>query len=132
MAIQLSAAVRQSMIATYIATVSTTPKLNFYSGTKPTATTSAATGTTLATLTLPSTWVTSAAGVTTIASGPWTGTGISAGTIGYFRLNDSANTTVIEQGDVAVGSGDINLDNNVIAVGQTISISTWTRTQGGA
>jgi hypothetical protein len=136
--LQMDACTRQSMIAAYITSVGTLPKLIFRSGTQPGACASVDSGTMLGILTLPSTWQSSASGVTTIANGPWTGTGAAAGTIGHYRLKDSSATatdnsgTTKEQGTVGTSASDINVDNLVVASGQTISISSWTRTQGGA
>ncbi len=52
--------------------------LDFYSGAIPATTTLAASGTVLATVAVPATPWTEAAGSTTIASGPWTTTGLTA------------------------------------------------------
>jgi hypothetical protein len=126
------------MIASYVSSIGATPKLVLRNGTIPGACGSVDAGTMLAILTLPSTWQTSASGITTIASGPWTGTGATAGTITHYRLKDTSATssdntgTTHEQGTVSTSGADINVDNLVVAVGQTISISSWNRTQGGA
>ena len=136
--LQLGGVLRQAMIVSYTTSVGGSPKLIFRNGTKPSSCTAADAGTMLAILTLPATWVSSATGITTITNGPWSGTGATAGTITHYRLKDSAATasdnsgTTHEQGSCGTGTFDINLDNLVIAVGQTVSIATWNRTQGGA
>jgi hypothetical protein len=136
--LQLGATLRNAMIGQYETTLGTAPKLIFRSGAQPGACNSVDSGTMLAILTLPSDWQSNAAGVTTIVGGPWTGTGAAAGTIAHYRLKDSTATatdntgTTHEQGTCGTTASDINLDNLVVAVGQTISVTSWTRTQGGA
>ena len=138
MAIQLGATLRNNMIGQYESTIGTVPKLILRSGAQPGAANSADSGSLLAILTLPTDWQTNAAGVTTIANGPWTGTGAAAGTVGHYRLKDSTATasdntgTTHEQGTAGTGGTDIVLDNAVVAISQAISVTSWTRTQGGA
>jgi hypothetical protein len=139
MAIQLGDALRTAMINVYETTLGTSPKLILRTGTQPTRCNSVDAGSMLAVLTLPSDWISSAAsgGSVTIVGGPWTGTGSSAGTATHYRLKNSSATTTDntgtthEQGSVGVSSEDLVLDNAVIAVGQAISITSWTRTMGG-
>jgi hypothetical protein len=133
MTIQLGTTLRTNMIDEYETTVGTSPRLILRSGTQPAACNSADTGSMLASLTLPSDWIsTGASGSVTIVGGPWTGTGATAGTAGHYRIKDSAESVTHEQGSVGTGGEDLVLDNAVIAVGQAISITTWTRTMGGA
>jgi len=138
MAIQLGVTLRNNMIGQYETTVSTSPKLIFRSGTQPSSCGASDGGSLLAILTLPADWQSNASGITTIVGNPWTGTGAAAGTIGHYRLKDSTATasdntgTTHEQGACGTSGSDINLDNLVVAVGQTISVTSWTRTQGGA
>ncbi len=136
MTIQLDTTLRNNMIGQYETTIGTTPKLILRSGTQPANCAAVDSGTFLAILTLPSDWQGAASGGSvSIANGPWTGTGSAAGTAGHYRLKDSTATstdntgTTHEQG--AVGT-DIVLDNAVVAVGQAINVTSWTRTQGGA
>jgi hypothetical protein len=138
MAIQLGTTLRNNMIGQYETTLGTTPKLILRSGAPPAAANSVDSGTFLAILTLPSDWLNAASAGAVTLLGTWSGTGTSAGTAGHYRLKDSTATstdntgTTHEQGTVGQGSGDLSLDNNVIAASQAISITTWTRTQGGA
>lgn len=63
------------------------------------------------------------------------GTAVGTGTPGYFRLcTDSTTTdgsTVIVEGTCAVGSGELNFAST-IASGGTVSISSFTITEGNA
>lgn len=138
MAIQLSTTLRNNMIGQYETTLGTTPKLILRTGAQPANCAASDSGTFLAILTLPSDWLNAASGGAVTLLGAWSGTGSAAGTAAHYRLKDSTATstndtgTTHEQGSVGLGSGDLSLDNNVIANGQAISITTWTRTQGGA
>ncbi len=57
-------------------------------------------------------------------------TGLAAGTAGYYRLTDSAGTTCHEQGNLT--SDGLTIDNAVIAVGQAVNVTSWTKTEPGA
>ena len=109
-------------------------KLYIYSGSVPANCAAAATGTLLASGTLPSDWMNAASGGTKTLLGTWTLTGVAAGTAGYFRVLDNAGTTVGIQGTVtATGAGgDMTLDNTSIAVSQVVNITSFTLTAGGA
>lgn len=58
----------------------------------------------------------------------------STGVAGYFRVHNSGGTSCHMQGSITVtsGGGDMELDNTSIAVGQQISITSFTITAGGA
>jgi hypothetical protein len=90
----------------------------------------AATGTALATITLPATPLTSGTGQVTL-SGSWSATAAATGTAAHYRLTNGSD---IEEGTVTAtgGGGDLTLDNVSIASGQTVTISTWTRTMPAA
>lgn len=91
-------------------------------------------GAVLATITLPADWMAAAnAGAKAIAGGPWQDTSAdAAGTAGHFRIHDPTGTTCHMQGTVGQGSGDLQLDNTVLAVGQTVSVTAFTLTDGNA
>lgn len=128
MTVNLSTAVRNAELDTIETTVGTAPQLLIYSGTKPTACSTAASGTLLATLTLPSDWMAAAASGSKAKTGTWSGTGSAAGTAGYFRIMDSTGTTCHLQGAITAtgGGGDMTLDNTSIASGQTITVNSFT------
>lgn len=139
MTIQLGTTLRNNMIGQYESTIGTTPKLILRTGSPPANCAASDSGTFLAIITLPSDWQSAASsGAVTIANGPWSGTGSAAGTVGHYRLKDSTATstdntgTTHEQGTAGTSGTDIILDNAVIANGQAISVTSWTRTQGGA
>lgn len=107
-----------------------TPTLKVYTGSQPASAEDAATGTLLATFSLDGTAAFGAAatGVATLDVTPAISTtGAAAGTAGWFRAADSTDTNRID-GSVGQGSGDLSLDNTVIAVGQTVNLVSWTVT----
>jgi hypothetical protein len=132
MAVQFSEAVRNARLNAIEATVGTSPKLSLFTLAQPANCAASNTGTLLCTLTLPSDWVGAASGGATALAGTWTGTAIAAGTAAHYRLYATDGTTCHEQGSVGIGTGDLQLDNTSIAIGQVISIPTWTTTDGNA
>ena len=134
MSFQYSVAVRNATLDPIESTIGAAPIMRLYSGAVPATTATAASGTLLASGTLPSDWMNAASGGTKTLLGTWTLTGAAAGTAGYFRILDSTGTTVGIQGTVtATGSGgDMTLDNTSIAVSQVVNITTFTLTAGGA
>ena len=138
MTMQYGVALRNAQLDQIESTISTSPKLRFYSGSMPANCAASATGTLLAELTLPSDWLAAASSGSKAKSGTWSGTGdagASTGTnAGYFRIYDSAGSVCHIQGTVTVtgGGGDMTLDNINIAENQAIAISTFTITGGNA
>lgn len=136
MAFQYSTAVRNASLDPVETTIGTTPRLYFYTGSVPASCATAATGTLLnsASYSLPADWMNAASGGTKTLAGTWSVVANAAGTAGYFRILDSTGTTVGIQGTVTAtgGGGDMTLDNPVIASGQTINITSFTLTAGGA
>lgn len=134
MTIQLGTTLRNNMIGQYETTVGTSPKLQLRSGAQPANCAAADSGTLLAELTLPADWMGAASAGAVALAGSWAGTGAAAGTIAHYRLKDSAGSVCHEQGSVTLtgGGGDLTVDNTSIGVGQAVSVTSWTRTQGGA
>lgn len=138
MTVQLGTTLRNNMIGQYETTIGTSPKLILRSGSAPANCAAADSGTLLAIITLPADWMTAASSGSIAVNGTWTGTGAASGTVGHYRLKDSTATstdntgTTFEQGTVGQGTGDLSLDNTNIASGQTITVTSWSRTQGGA
>lgn len=132
MAIQLSTTLRNNMVGQYETTIGTAPTLEIRTGAPPANCAAADTGTLLAAITLPTDWMGAASGGTVSLAGTWSGTASAAGTAGHYRIK--AGATCHEQGDITAtgGGGDLTLVNTNIANGQPVSVSSWTRTQGGA
>ena len=133
MALKLSTTVRNSIVDVIETTIGPSGRLIFYTGTAPANTAATATGTVIATIILPSDWLSDASGGVKTLSGTWSTTATATGTIGYYRIYESTVTTCHEQGSVTTsgGGGDITLDNVNAANGQTITMLTKTYTAGG-
>jgi hypothetical protein len=135
MALQYSVTLRNNQLDAIETTISTTPVLKLFTGAQPANCAAANTGTELWTETLPSDWMAAASSGSKALSGTWQALGIAAGTAAHFRLYASDGTTCHAQGSVTsvlVGTGDMLLDNVVIAVGQSVTISTFTVAAGNA
>ena len=134
MSLQLSVAARNAGLDAYETAVGVSAKLDIYSGSPPANCAAADTGTLLATLSLPSDWMANASSGAKALAGSWTGSGSVAGTAGYFRIKDSANSTCHMQGTVTLtgGGGDMTMDNTNIANGQSITVNSFNLTAGNA
>lgn len=105
-------------------------KLRIYDGTRPA---SGGTATTLLAelpLSDPSA-VAAAAGVLTLSAITDDSAADATGTATWFRLVDSDNNFVVD-GDVGTSGSDLNLNSVAISIGQTVSITSFTITEGNA
>ena len=139
MAIQLSTGVRNARLDTIESTSGTSCSLEIRSGSAPANCAAARSGTILATINLPSDWMAAAASGSKAKSNTWEDTSADAtGTAAHFRVYNSQvtkdGTTCFLQGTVTAtgGGGDMTLDNVSIASGQTVTITTFTLTDGNA
>jgi hypothetical protein len=124
MTIQYSATVRNAKLDAIESTVGATPSLILYSGAQPANCAAADPAGVLCTIVLPSDWMNAAATGSKTKLGTWSAAASAGGTAISFRIKQGA--TCHMQGSVGLGSGDLSLDNNVIANGQTVTISTFT------
>lgn len=133
MAIQLSAAVRNARLDAIETQIGVSAVLKIRSGAAPADCATADSGTVLASITCPSDWAAAASAGSKAKSGAWSDSSAdNAGTAAHFRLYASDGTTCGMQGTVGQGSGDLSLDNTTIAAGQTVTINTFTLTDGNA
>ncbi len=135
MAIQLADSVRNARLDAIESDSGTAAVVKIYDLTAgaPANCAAAITGTVLATITLPSDWMNAAASGQKTKLGTWSDSSADAtGTADFFRLFKSDATTCQIQGTVTAtaGGGDMELDNTSIATGQTVTISTFTLTDG--
>jgi len=133
--IQFSVAVRNARLDAIEVTAGATAILRIRTGAKPVACVTADAGTVLAEMTLPANWMGDANAGAKAMAGTWQDlSGNAAGEAGHFRIYDSAGTTCHIQGSITAtgGAGDMTLDNINIAVGQPITISGFTLTDGNA
>lgn len=132
MAIQLGTGLRNNMVDQYESTVGTSAYIKIFTGAQPADCQSATSGTLLCNVALPSDWYGAASGGTATKSGTWQGTAVAAGTSGHYRLYNNGTSVCSEQGSAGTGASDLVLDNSSIASGQTVTITSWTRSQSGA
>lgn len=133
--VQLSVAVRNARLDAIETTIGTSAILKIRTGAPPADCATADSGTVLATLNLPSDYMSAASSGSKAKSGTWQDTSAdNSGTAAHYRLYASDGTTCHEQGTVTAtgGGGDLTLDNTSIASGQSVTITTWTKTDGNA
>ena len=138
MSFQFSDIARNAALDAIEAAIGTSPILQIRSGALPADTGSADAGNLLVEIALPADWLETAATGTKTIKGVWTGTGTAAaagGTnAGHFRIKNTAGTLTHLQGSITItgGGGDMELDNPNIAQNQSVSVTTFTLTAGGA
>ena len=135
MAIQLSVAVRNARLEAIETTTGTGAIMRIRTGAQPATCATSDSGTVLATLTLPSDWMSNASGGTKSLLGTWQDTAADAtGTAAHYRIYDSAGTTCHLQGSVTAtgGGGDITVDNVSFATGQQFTITAFSLTDANA
>ena len=134
MTVQFSDDVRDAQNDAIETTIGVTPFLDIRTGAQPVNCAAVDAGTELEHMALPSDWLGASSGGVKAKAGTWTGTTDDAGTAAHFRIKNSGDTACKMQGSVTAtsGGGDMELDNVVIASGQTITVNTFTLTAGNA
>lgn len=135
MAIQLSVNTRNARLDAIETLIGASAVLKLRTGAAPADCAAADSGTVLATLNLPADWMAAAAAGSKAKTGTWSDAAAdAAGTAGHFRLYASDGITCHMQGSVTItgGGGDLTLDNNIIAVGQVVTITGFTLTDNNA
>lgn len=135
MALQLSTTARNARLDSIETTVGTAALLRIFTGSMPANCAAADSGTKLAEMALPSDWMAAASAGSKAKAGTWQDASAdAAGTAGYYRIYDTAGTTCHLQGTVTAtgGGGDLTLDNAVLAIGQTVTITAYSWTDANA
>jgi hypothetical protein len=133
MTVTNSAAAANAILDAYEAAVGASATLKIRSGSAPTHVVDSSTGTVLATLNLPSDWMAAASGGSKSKSGTWSDASADAtGTAGHYEITASDGTTVHERGSITAtgGGGDMTLDSTSITSGQTVTVTTFTKSLG--
>lgn len=134
MALQLSTTVRNAKLDAIETTIGNTGvQLLIYnlSGAAPANCAAAITGDVLATIALPADWMAAAANGSKVMAGTWTDADAeNAGVADFFRI--LVGGVCHMQGTVGQGTGDLQLENTNIAVGQTINITAFTWNEANA
>jgi len=131
---QFSTGLRDAIISQIETTIGASPILEIRSGTPP-GVGNVATGTLLASMTLPSDWLAAPSSGVASMLGTWEDTSADAtGTAGYFRILESTGTTAYIEGTITAtgGGGDLELVSVSITSGQPVSITAFTLTAGNA
>ncbi|MGD0591084.1 MAG: hypothetical protein ABSA44_09835 [Bacteroidota bacterium] len=135
MAIKLSITARNARLDAIETAAGATAKLSIRTGTAPADCATADSGTLVISITLPSDWMNAAATGVKTKLGTWSGPATGAmSTAGHFRIYANDGTTCHIQGTASISgdSPDMVLDNNNIAIGQTVTVSTFTLTDANA
>lgn len=135
MALQLSIVVRNARLDAIEATIAASAILKIRTGSVPANCAASDSGSVLATLNLPSDYFSAASSGSMAKTGTWQDASADGtGTAEHFRLYANDGTTCHLQGTVTAtgGGGDLTLDNVSIASGQTVTITTFTLTDGNA
>lgn len=132
MSLQYSAAVLNGKLDAIEVAAGTAVLCRLYTGAPPANCATAATGTKLVEMSLPSDWMSAASAGVKAKLGTWSAAAVAAGTAGYFRIYDTAGTNCHIQGTVAQGAGDMSLDNTSIAVSQVVTVNTFSITSANA
>jgi hypothetical protein len=135
MAIQLSVTVRNARLDAIETSIGTLAVLKIRTGSPPADCATADSGTVLATMNLPSDYMSAASTGSKAKLGTWSdATADNTGTAAHFRLYASDGTTCHLQGTVTAtgGGGDMTIDNTSIAAGQNIVVTSFTLTDANA
>lgn len=132
MPIQLNTAARNILRDAYRTTLFPAGAVLTIRTGSPAGANNAATGTVLATITLPATPWTDGVGQVSKSAGAWEDTSADAtGVAAYYRLTQGS---YVEEGTITAtgGGGDMTLDNTSLATGQLFTITSFTRTMPAA
>lgn len=135
MAIQLSVAVRNARLDAVEVTIGTSAVLKLRTGSKPATCATADSGTVLATLSLPSDWMSAASAGAKALLGTWQDAAADAsGDAGHFRVYASDGTTCGIQGTVTAtgGGGDMTVANITLVATQIVNVTSFGLTDGNA
>ena len=135
MSLQLATLLRNAMANAIETYVGASAILKLRTGAPPVDCGTADSGTIVATLNLPASWLTAASGGMVSKDGTWQDASAdAAGTVGHFRVYDSGGATCVMQGTVTAtgGGGDMTVDNVVLALAQSFSVTQFDVTIGGA
>ena len=124
MAIQLAVSTRNVRLDAIETDLGADPDLEIFTGAQPANCAAADSGTKLVSMQLPADAFAAAASGAKGKTGTWSGTGITGGTAAHFRIK-TAGGVVKVQGSVGQGSGDLSLDNTVIATSQAVTVTAF-------
>lgn len=127
MAFQYGAVLRNNQVSQIQTSIGASGTLKIFSGAEPANCAAADPTGLLATIVLPAAFLTSTGGVTTIA-GTWSVAASGTGTAASFRMYDGSTVCHVQGNTTA----DLVLNNQSIATGQTVTVTSFTVTAGNA
>lgn len=127
MAFQYSATLRNNQVGQIQSTIGTSGVLKIFSGAEPANCAAGDPAGLLVQIPLPSAFLTSSGGVTTI-NGTWSFAAAATGTAASFRMYDGGGFCHI-QGNT---TSDLVLNNTSIASGQTVTVTSFSVTAGNS
>lgn len=127
MAFQYGATLRNNQVGQIQTSIGAAGSMKIFTGAEPASCAAADPAGPVATIALPATFLTSAAGVTTIA-GSWTVAAAATGTASSFRMYDAGGSCHV-QGNTTT---DLVLNNQSITSGQTVTVTSFSVTAGNA
>jgi len=130
--LQFGVAARNAWLASIEAAIGALPLLQLFAGSEPSDCSQPDPAGLLATIILPSDWLTAPAGGTVGQLGTWSANAIANGVAASFRIKDSTGTVVHMQGSVGQGTGDLSLQATNLLAGQLVTISVFNLTAGNA
>jgi hypothetical protein len=135
MSLQLSATVRNATLDAIETAISTSAVLKIRTLSPPANCAASDVGTVLATLSLPSDWMSNASGGVKAKTGTWSDSSAdNTGTAAHFRIYASDGTTCHMQGTITAtsGGGDMEVDNTSFASGQAFTVTAFSITAGNS
>jgi hypothetical protein len=135
MAIKLSVAARNARLEAIETTAGGSAKLSIRTGSPPANCAAADSGNLVCQISLPADWMDAASGGAKPKLGTWSGTATGVmSAAGHFRIYATDGTTCHIQGTASVSgdSPDMTLDNNNVAIGQAVTATAFTLTDGNA
>ena len=127
MTIRLNDAAKNAILDSGFDAVFNDGTLEIRSGAQPSAASDAASGTLLASITLPADAFAAASSGAKAKSGTWSDASANAaGTAGWFRMKNGDDSCRLDGSVTASGNGgDLTLDNTSIASAQAVTINTF-------
>ncbi len=133
MTIRATPAARNAILDTGFDAIFNSGVLELRTGTQPASANDAASGTLLWSETLPADAFAASAAGSKAKAGTWEAAAVAAGSAGWYRLKQTADAASTDGTDERVdgsvtatgGGGDLTLDNVVLAVGQSVTITTF-------
>jgi hypothetical protein len=133
MAIQLSVTVRNARLDAIETAVGTSALLRVFTGSPPANCAAADSGTLIAEMSLPSSWMADAASGAKAIAGTWQDLSCNnSGTVGHFRIYNTAGSTCHLQGTAGTSGTDMIVDTAAPTAGQSFTVSSFTLTDANA